>query len=111
MFTQQIFTQKNFHTNFFRPNKFFTESVRYSFVDLRWAQLYVSLVATVDWIEYDHTYQSTTTWQARISSSNLALVVNTPGNKEINCKCIFVWIHYDYGNKSLFQRWLEQNTQ
>ena len=37
MFTQQIFTQKNFRTNFF-----FTESL--SCVDLRWAQLYVSLV-------------------------------------------------------------------
>ena len=39
MFIQQIFTQKFFHTN-----KFFTESVRLSFVNLRWAQLYVSLV-------------------------------------------------------------------
>ena len=40
MFTQNFFTQK-----FFRTNKFFTESVRLSFVDLRWAQLYVSLVS------------------------------------------------------------------
>ena len=39
MFTQQIFTQTNFRKIFF-----FTESVRLSFVDLRWAQLYVSLV-------------------------------------------------------------------
>ena len=30
---------------FFRTNNFFTESVRLSFVDLRWAQLYVSLVS------------------------------------------------------------------
>ena len=44
MFIQQIFTQKNFHTKLFRIKKFFTESVRLSFVDLRWAQLYVSLV-------------------------------------------------------------------
>lgn len=29
-------------------------------------------------------YQSTTTWQAKISSSNLALVVKRPGNKEIS---------------------------
>ena len=36
---KKIFTQK-----FCRINKFFTESVRLSFVDLRWAQLYVSLV-------------------------------------------------------------------
>ena len=36
---KKIFTQ-----NFFRTSKFFTESVRLSFVDLRWAQLYVSLV-------------------------------------------------------------------
>ena len=39
---KKIFTQK-----FFRTNKFFTESVRLSFVDLRWAQLYVSLVVVV----------------------------------------------------------------
>ena len=44
MFTQQIFTQKIFTQKFFLTNKFFTESVRLSFVDLRWAQLYVSLV-------------------------------------------------------------------
>ena len=68
----KIFTQKNFHPKNFTqkkcslkkcsPNKFspkkistptnfrtkffFTESVRLSFVDLRWAQLYVSLVGT-----------------------------------------------------------------
>ena len=36
--------KKNFTQKFFRTNKFFTESVRLSFVDLRWAQLYVSLV-------------------------------------------------------------------
>ena len=42
MFTQQIFTQKKFHTKRFSHNFFFfTESL--SFVDLRWAQLYVSL--------------------------------------------------------------------
>ena len=44
MFTQQIFTQKKFHTKKFSQKFFFTESVRLSFVDLRWAQLYVSLV-------------------------------------------------------------------
>ena len=37
---KKIFTQTNFRTKFF-----FTESVRLSFVDLRWAQLYVSLVS------------------------------------------------------------------
>ena len=48
MFTQQIFTQKNFHTKKFSHKFFFTESVRLSFVDLRWAQLYVSLVRSMD---------------------------------------------------------------
>ena len=38
---KKIFTQTNFPTKIF-----FTESVRLSFVDLRWAQLYVSLVFT-----------------------------------------------------------------
>ena len=47
MFTQQIFTQKNFHTKKFSHKFFFTESVRLSFVNLRWAQLYVSLVESV----------------------------------------------------------------
>ena len=45
MFTQQIFTQTNFRKLFF-----FTESVRLSFVDLRWAQLYVSLVFPCFWL-------------------------------------------------------------
>ena len=44
MFTQQIFPQKIFTQKNFRKKNFFTESVRLSFVDLRWAQLYVSLV-------------------------------------------------------------------
>ena len=48
MFTQQIFAQKNYHTKKFCKKKFFTESVRLSFVDLRWAQLYVSLVCFVN---------------------------------------------------------------
>ena len=34
-------------------------------------------------------YQSTTTWQAKISSSNLALVVKRPDNKEISNGAIF----------------------
>ena len=49
IFTQQIFTQKNFHTKKFRTKFFFTESVRLSFVDLRWAQLYISLVLHYYW--------------------------------------------------------------
>ena len=49
MFTQKKFHQKkihpkNFHSKKFSPKKFSTQIVRLSFVDLRWAQLYVSLV-------------------------------------------------------------------
>ena len=42
------FTQKKFRTKIFC-----TESVRLSFVDLRWAQLYVSLVAAASWNRSD----------------------------------------------------------
>ena len=42
-FAQKIFTQKNFTQKIFNQ-KIFTQIVRLSFVDLRWAQLYVSLV-------------------------------------------------------------------
>ena len=57
-----MFTQKNFHPKQIHPKdfnskknftqkifnqKFFTQIVRLSFVDLRWAQLYVSLVCIV----------------------------------------------------------------
>ena len=41
-FHPKFSNKKNFH-----PKNFFTESVRLSFVDLRWAQLYVSLVLNV----------------------------------------------------------------
>ena len=52
MFTKNNFHQKNFHPKKFSPKKIFTQKiftqiVRLSFVDLRWAQLYVSLVFTV----------------------------------------------------------------
>ena len=54
MFTKKNFHPKNFHPKNFHPKKFspkkihpkiFTKIVRLSFVDLRWAQLYVSLVS------------------------------------------------------------------
>ena len=48
MFTQKVFIQqiftKNFHTKFFSHKQIFHWICRLSFVDLRWAQLYVSLV-------------------------------------------------------------------
>ena len=51
-FHPKIFTQKNFHPKNFHP-KMFTQIVRLSFVDLRWAQLYVSLVSlTVWWVSF-----------------------------------------------------------
>ena len=41
---KKIFTQKISLQKFFTQTKFFTQIARLSFVDLRWAQLYVSLV-------------------------------------------------------------------
>ena len=58
MFIQQIFTQKNFHTKIFSHRQI-TESLRLSFVDLRWAQLYVSLVTNILYLTKPKTFMMT----------------------------------------------------
>ena len=47
IFTPKIFTPKNFHPNFFSNIILKYSIVRVSFVDLRWAQLYISLVSFI----------------------------------------------------------------